>query len=100
TPEGAYRNAVVTDVPITASGWLCLRCLEERPDGRFRFAHTAPWRFNVEGRPLRPTRQERDYLVARIRSEIARSTGVLPASALAEYHESLQHAESLPVVED
>lgn len=100
TAEGACRSEISIDAPIMVGGWLCLRCLEERPDGRFRFAHTAPWRFEVAGRPLRPTRQERDYLVERIRSEIARSTGVLPESALAEYQESLQHAESLPVVED
>lgn len=100
TVDGAHQNEITIDVPIAASGWLCLRCFEERPDGRVRFAHTAPWRFEVPDRPLRPTRQQRDYLVARIRSEMTRSAGVLPGSAMAEYEESLRHAESLPVVED
>jgi len=29
---------------VDGSSWLAVRCYEERPDGRVRFAHTAPGR--------------------------------------------------------
>lgn len=99
TPEGARQSEVAADLPAATSGWICLRCTEDRPDQRLRFAHTAPWWVEVPGRPLRPTQPEKDYLIARVKAEIARSTGILPASALAEYDAALQHFETLPVRE-
>ena len=100
TAEGAYSTVVATQIAnstITTSGWVCLRCTENRPDRRLRFAHTAPWKISVPGQPLRPTPQEKDYLVSRVRAEIIRSTGIVPASALAEYEAALQHFEAMPV---
>ena len=70
-----------------------------REGGRFRFAHTAPWWNEVPGKPLRPSQQEKDYLIARVKAEIARSTGIVPASALAEYEAALKHFEAMPTEE-
>lgn len=74
---------------IEESCWFALRCYEELPDGRLRFAHTAPWWVEIEGKPLRPRREQADWFVQRTEEEIARNTGVLPAEALAEFHEAL-----------
>ncbi len=95
TAEGARRNEVAIDVPFATSGWLCLRCTEDRPDQRLRFAHTAPWWVTVPGQPLRPTRQEKTYLIERVKAEITRSKAVLPASALMEYEAALKHFETM-----
>ena len=99
TREGARQSEVTAEIRATTSGWVCLRCTEDRPDQRLRFAHTAPWWIEVPGKPLRPTQQEKDYLISRVKSEIARSTGILPASALAEYDAALKQFEAMPVQE-
>ncbi len=97
TAEGAHHSDVSAEIPVATSGWLCLRCREDRPDGRLRFAHTAPWWIDVPGQPLRPTQVEKDYLLQRVRAEMTRSTGIIPAAALAEYQAALRYFESLDV---
>jgi hypothetical protein len=97
TNAGAWQTEVHAEITFQSSGWLCLRCTEDRPDRRLRFAHTAPWQCEIPNKPLRPTRQEKAYLIERVRREIARSQGILPDSAMAEYTAALTHFESLPV---
>lgn len=99
TTEGAFQSEVAIDVSIETSGWICLRCTENRPDKRLRFAHTAPWWLDIPGKPLRLSQHEKDYLVQRVRQEIERSTGILPDSAIDEYKAALNRFESSPVVE-
>ena len=74
---------------FTQSSWLAVRCFEERANGRFRFAHTAPWWFEIEGRPLRPKREHVDWFVARVEEEIRRNTGVIPDAGLEEFKAAL-----------
>lgn len=76
-----------TKVTIAESGWVALR-VEQACSGRF-FAHTAPWWVEIEGKPLRPRREQADWFVQRTEEEIARNTGVLSAEQLAEFHEAL-----------
>ena len=71
------------------SGWAAVRCIAKGTDGRIRFAHTAPWWVEIEGKPLRPRREQADWFVQRTEEEIARNTGVLSAEQLAEFHEAL-----------
>lgn len=86
---GAYTSSFDAEVALDQSGWLAVRCFEDAPGGRVRFAHTAPWHVKVEGKPLRPRRVEAEYLVRRMREEIARGREVLPAEAMAEYERAL-----------
>ena len=74
---------------MTESGWLAVRCLQIQPDGRVRFAHTAPWWVEIEGKPLRPKREQADWFVQRTEEEIARHTGVLAPEQLADFHAAL-----------
>ncbi|MBI3877590.1 MAG: hypothetical protein HY300_16795 [Verrucomicrobia bacterium] len=84
-PEGVFSdNGIVTD-----TSWFAFRCFEERPDGRVRFAHTAPWWVEIEGKPLRPKREQVEWFVKRTEEEIARNTGVIPDEGLGEFKESL-----------
>jgi hypothetical protein len=60
-----------------------------------RFAHTAPWHVEVDGKPLRPRKAEVEYLVKRVEEQLQRSAGVLPEAALAEYREGLRTYQEL-----
>ena len=100
TAEGAYESTFAGELPAGDSGWLAVRCWEDRPGGRFRFAHTAPWHVEVPGRPPRPWAEDKAYLVARVSAEIERSKGVLPADAIAEYEAALAAYRALEVRDD
>ncbi len=70
-------------VEVDGSSWIAVRAY----DGR-RFAHSAPWWVDVPGRPLRPRKQEVEYLLQRVEAELARHAGVLSEAALDEYREA------------
>jgi hypothetical protein len=92
---GHTKSSFSTVLEMGTSGWLCVRAFEDRPDGRVRFAHTAPWWIEIPGRPLRPRREEKEYLIQRVQDEIARSRGIVPQLALAEYQKALAHFQRL-----
>jgi peptidoglycan/xylan/chitin deacetylase (PgdA/CDA1 family) len=89
TPSGAHESHFEEKVELNESGWIAVRCWEPRDDGRFRFAHTAPWFVEVAGSPLRPRREEAGFLAKQVEEEIARSSSVLSAQALDEYRRAL-----------
>ena len=95
TAAGAYEHRFDETIELDASGWLAVRAWEERDQGRFRFAHTSPWHVEVEGKPLRPRREEVEFLVQRVKGEIARSSALLPAGAVEEFQKSLAIYEAL-----
>lgn len=100
-PHGARQSPFAVDVPVESSGWICVRAFEDRPGDRIGFAHTVPWWIEIDGLPLRPRQEERDYLVRRMEDEIARSRAVVPPAALAEYNTALARFERLdPLPED
>jgi hypothetical protein len=76
-------------VQLGGSSWVAVRCWEPRAGGRMRFAHTAPWFFDVPDAPLRPRREEVELLIRPVREEIERSASVLPEEAMAEYRKAL-----------
>jgi hypothetical protein len=100
TPEGARASDFNTELVLEDSGWLAVRCWEDRPGGRFRWAHTAPWYVEKPGRPLCPRREEKAFLVERMRFEIERSRGVLPAEAQAENELALAAYQKLSPRDD
>ena len=97
---GGYLNPIDEQFSFDASTWLALRCYERTDGGRLRFAHSAPFHITVAGRPLRPRREEVDYLVSRVQSELARHRGVLPDSAIAEYERAAKVYEQLEVARE
>jgi len=92
---GNYRSDIRADVELDGSSWIAVRVLEDRPDGRVRFAHTSPVHVEIPGRPLRPRREEVDYLVRRMREEIERNEGILQPDELDEYRQALRAYEGL-----
>src|SRR5262249_17111537 len=87
---GGYESALDVRLNVDGSSWLAGRCYEERPGGRLRFGHTAPWQ-GAGARKAPPARTaEVEYLVKRVEEQLRRSAGVLPEAALAEYREGLR----------
>ncbi|GDY08045.1 hypothetical protein LBMAG52_15310 [Planctomycetia bacterium] len=72
------------------SQWVAVRCFEQLPNGRVRFAHTAPLYFDVPKRSVQPRRDQVRYLIQRCEEEIARNKEVLSDAELAEYREALE----------
>ena len=92
--ESAWEASFRQPLKCIGTSWIAVRCFEHRTNQVVRFAHTAPHWFDVPGAPLRPKQQEVAFLAQRVRDEIARSRGVLPASAIAEYESALAAYES------
>jgi hypothetical protein len=85
-----YIGPIDEELSLDQSSWLAVRCFEDRPDKRVRFAHTAPFHFEVPGKPLRPRKVEVEFLLGRIEGELSRNADLLPAAALDEYREALR----------
>lgn len=92
---GAFETTLAKTIRPKTSSWLAWRCFEKRPDGRQRFAHTAPWHIEVPGQPLRPRRVEADWLVSRVKEEMARSQGIAPESLMEDYRRALAIYEGI-----
>ena len=89
TKRGAHENPFDTEIKMDTSGWVAVRCWEDRPGGRFRFAHGAPFHVVIPGKPLRPRKAEVEFLIQRVADQIERSKKVLPRAAIAEYEKAL-----------
>jgi hypothetical protein len=95
TDKQAYENKLDETIRVDSSAWIAVRCFEDRPDQRIRFAHSSPVHIEVAGKPLRPRRVEVEFLIKRVEEQIARSSEVLPPAALAEYQEALRFYRKL-----
>jgi len=93
--SGAYRATFDETLPLEGSTWVAVRAFAELDNGRPRFAHTSPVHVDVPGRPLRPRREEVEYLATRVREQITRSRGVISEESLAEYERALARYEAL-----
>jgi len=90
TDRDAYESPIDAALPLDGSSWVAIRCFEDRPDHRVRFAHSGPFYVDVAGRPLRPRKGEVEYLIRRVDTQIQRSAGVIPEPALEEYRSALR----------
>ncbi len=89
TDRGAFESRFDVSIDVNETSWLAVRCVEKSEHGRRRFAHTAPWHFEVADQPIRPRRVEVDYLIHRVQREMERNAKLLPAEVLAEYEEAM-----------
>jgi hypothetical protein len=87
--HGSPSRATIDEtIELKTSSWIIVRCFEKHPDGRRRFAHTAPVHCEIDG-PVKPKQKEVAYFIQRMEQEIARNRGVLAAEELAEYEKAL-----------
>lgn len=87
--HGVFATSIDKTVPFDRSGWLIVRCFEDAPHKRVRFAHSAPVFVEIPGKPTIPKKAEVEHFVERIERELARHKGVLSADAVDEYNEAL-----------
>lgn len=90
TRPGAYISMIDKKLDIDSSAWIALRCFEIRPNKRIRFAHTGQFYVDVKGKPLRPRKQEINFLIKRVKDQIQRSKDTLPKPAIDEYRQALE----------
>ena len=88
TESGALVTKFRVVIPTPDSTWLAARCFAAYPGRRIRFAHSAPLHVELKDRPLRPRREEVEYLLSRVEAEKRRSREYLPPQALQEYNEA------------
>jgi hypothetical protein len=91
----ANRTKFRHTLELDGSSWIAVRCWEPRNGGRIRFAHSAPWFFDVPGAPLPPRREEVGFLIRSVQRELERSSAILPAEAVAEYQKALSIYEDI-----
>jgi hypothetical protein len=89
TTSGAWRASFSSKVSLGDSGWIAVRSIEKQPDGRKRFAHTAPWYVSMANCPRTPRREQIDYFIGLMHAEIERNRPVLSPDALAEFEQAL-----------
>jgi hypothetical protein len=89
TKSGGYSTPIDETLPLTTSSWAIVRCFEKQPDGRLRFAHSAPVHCEIDG-PVKPKPREVAYFIDRMEQEIARNRGVLAVEELTEYEQALE----------
>ena len=94
TKDGAWELRARETFSFDRSTWIAVRVEEARANGRFRFAHSSPTFFDLTDRPQPPVADELDYLVHRVRAEIERSRGVVPAAAIEEYESALRELQA------
>jgi hypothetical protein len=82
-------------INVPGSGWIAVRCFEDVPNKRVRFAHSSPVHIEVADQPIAPRRAEIDYIIRRVKEEIARNRGILNADQLAEYEQALKIYETI-----
>jgi hypothetical protein len=94
TNSGGFTSAIDESLPLDHSSWVIVRCFEKQPDGRIRFAHSAPVHCEIDG-PVKPKRLEVKYFIDRMKQELVRNRGVLTAEELAEYEKALSIYQKL-----
>ncbi|MBD3672295.1 MAG: CehA/McbA family metallohydrolase [Planctomycetaceae bacterium] len=90
TDDGAWKIDATTTVTLDDSGWIAVRSIGKQPDGRKRFAHTAPWYVEMAGRPVTPRQEQIEWLIELMEEQIERNRDVLSPEALAEFEQALK----------
>lgn len=93
--DRAWVAELDLQIPVEPSCWVAVRCFSRTPEGRPRFAHSAPVYVLDESQPIRPSRKEVAFLVRRMQEEIDRHEGVLTEEAINEFRAAQAEFESL-----
>jgi len=88
TKTGGYSSEIAEKLPLETSSWAVVHCFDQPTGKRFRYAHTAPAHYEIDG-PVRPKHREVTYFIERMTQEIRRNRNVLAAEDLAEYEQAL-----------
>lgn len=95
TKTEAFETTFNSDILIEGSSWIAVRAFEENSGRRNLFAHSSPVFIEIPGKSLHPRREEIDYLVGRVKEEIARNESILSKPSLDEYRQALRVYEEI-----
>ncbi len=94
--SGAPHSAFVREsVELEGESWVAFRAYARTPEGRIRFAHTAPVWVDARGESLLPTLSEANYLRNRMAEEVERNKDVISDEALEEFEEAYEFYDEL-----
>ena len=85
TVRGGYTTEIDVEVQRNTSFWTAVRCFEEHPQQRVRFAHTNPVYVDLEGSQVYPRKAAVEHFIRRLDQEIDRLRGVIDQESLDEY---------------
>lgn len=88
--RGDWQLRSVQSLTLQQTSWIAVRSREPQPDGRKRFAHTAPWHVVFDNQPITPRKIQVQYFVDLMESEIERNRQVITPDALSEFQRALQ----------
>jgi hypothetical protein len=90
-------NSVQFDEKITIAktSWVAIRSIELQPDGRKRFAHTAPWHIQLRGESIKPEKLQVQYFIDLMKAEVVRNRTVLRPESLSEFKSALSFYRKL-----
>ena len=89
-----------SEIEITHSSWLCVKCYQTLPTGNVAFAHTAPFYFNRQVQSVTPRKNEVEYLIQRVSNEMERSRELLDETQINEFESALKfYREKLKIAE-
>lgn len=100
TNSGAFRFEGEGTIEVPKSGWAIVRTWTKMRDGRKQFAHSAPWYFTVDQKPVHPPKVQLDYLIGQIEAVTERQQGILSPEAIAEFIEAREYYRGLRSAED
>lgn len=95
TELDAFESQLDEQIPIDGTSWIAVRCFEDRPDQRIRFAHSSPVHILMPGKSLRPRQPEVEFLIQRVKEQLVRNENVLPKEAVDEYRAALAAYENI-----
>jgi hypothetical protein len=87
--NGGYTTKIDRTVRRDASFWTALRCMEDHPDDRIRFAHSNPVYVDLTGSTVQPHKHAVSYFIDRLVVESERLRGVLSEQSLSEYQRAI-----------
>ena len=85
--NGVYSSGGDAPLEVGETSWFVVRTLVE--GDRVRWAHSAPIWIDVPDKPIRPRKQDVEFLMKQMETEIARNKEILTPEGLAEYQEAL-----------
>ena len=91
----AFVANAKADIEVDRTSWIAVRSFQDYDGDRVQFAHTAPWHIQFGDTPIRPRKEEIDYLIKRVEAELGRNRSVLKADALKEFEAAVEIYRSI-----
>lgn len=93
--DGTVRFSINLKHNLERTSWVAVRVWQKSPEGKWRFAHSAPIWFDMPGKPIVPSDEQIQYLIRRMEQERQRSQMVISDAASREYDDAIEQYRQL-----